>query len=51
MRRTILLAFLLPAVLAWAAPVESADVQPPSTWMLALLLGLGIKIFRTLGRS
>ncbi|MBS1829403.1 MAG: hypothetical protein JST93_29140 [Acidobacteria bacterium] len=51
MRRTILMAFLLPAMLAWSAPVESADIQPPSAWMLALLLGLGIKIFRSLGRS
>ncbi|MFN7934398.1 MAG: hypothetical protein U0R19_13795 [Bryobacteraceae bacterium] len=51
MRRTILMATMLPAMLAWAAPAEAADVQPPSGWMLALLVGLGIKIFRTLGRS
>lgn len=51
MRRTVLLALLLPATLAWAVPVESADLQPPSPWMLALLVGLGVKIFRTLGRS
>ena len=40
MRRTILMAILLPAMLAWAGPVESADSQAPSAWMLALLLGL-----------
>lgn len=51
MLRVLLLAMVLPATFAWSTPIESADIQPPSAWMLALLFGLGIKIFRTLGRS
>lgn len=37
--------------MAWAGPVEVTDLQRPSGWMLALLVGVGVKIFRTLGRS
>ena len=52
MRQTFLLAASLSTVLASASPVETiADAQPPSRWMLAVLVGLGIKIYRTLGRS
>ena len=50
MRRTALVAVALQTV-AWAGPVEVTDLQRPSGWMLALLVGVGVKIFRTLGRS
>ena len=48
MRWTIWLAMALPAVLLCATPVEVADLQRPSGWMLALVVGVAVKVYRTL---
>ncbi|MBL8173055.1 MAG: hypothetical protein JNK48_00210 [Bryobacterales bacterium] len=49
MWRTIWLATALPAMgLCGETGAELAEMQPPSGWMLALLVGVGFKIYKTL---